>query len=119
MGIFGNDEIQGLKNRVRALESKLESLYCMVERNKYKDIYDFIDKNPQMKHFVLNYTGELTQKVIYELLEDTFYEISIAYGRYNNYGYDYYIDINPICLFKVIEDLEAIRAKFREAQQND
>lgn len=119
MGIFGNDEIQGLKNRVRILESKFESLYYMVERNKYKDIYDFIDKNPEMKYFVLNSTGALAQKVIYELLVDTFSEITIAYNRYEDYGYDYYIGYDPICLSKVIEDLEAMRTKLKEAKQND
>lgn len=119
MGIFGNNEIQRLKNRVKDLESKLDSLYCIVELSKYKDIYDFINQNPEMKHFVLNSTGKLTQKVIYELLKDTFSEITIAYNRYCDYGYDYYIGTDPICLFKVIENLEGIRTKLKEAKQND
>lgn len=119
MCIFGNKEIQGLKNRVKTLESKLESLYYIVELNKYKDIYDFIDKNPEMKHFVLNSMGKLTQKVIYKLLKDTFSEITIAYSRYYDYGYDYYIGTEPICLSKIIEDLEVMRGKLKEAKQND
>lgn len=118
MGIFDcYDEVIELKNRLDILECKFKHLHRTVECNKYKDIYDFINKQPEMKHFIFN-TGDDTQDVIYGLLNKTFNELTTRYT--DSYGYiSYYVGDAPVCLSKVIEDLEVMRTKLKEAKQND
>lgn len=144
MGIFGNNnkqessnefsttgitilslDVDSLKDKISVLQDKIKDLTCELAILKYKDIYNYLDKNPNMRHFIFNSdnkTDNKKQDVIYKLLCETFTEINISLGSvacHYDYLYRYYIGYGLVCLSKVIEDLEAMRTKLKEAKQND